>query len=70
MVIKDLMMLFTDIYNCVKTGNIDTKKLVYLYLINYRKSQLEHTMLALDNFVKDGNNLNLLVHSLEVVIIG
>lgn len=31
---KDVSMLFTDVLNCVQTGNIELKKLVYLYLIN------------------------------------
>ena len=34
---KDVSMLFTDVLNCVQTGNIELKKLVYLYLINYAK---------------------------------
>ena len=29
---KDVSMLFTDVLNCVQTGNIELKKLVYLYL--------------------------------------
>lgn len=33
---KDVSMLFTDVLNCVQTGNIELKKLVYLYLINVR----------------------------------
>ena len=28
----------TDVVNCMQTGNIELKKLVYLYLINYAKS--------------------------------
>jgi len=31
---KDVSMLFTDVLNCVQTGNIELKKLVYLYLIS------------------------------------
>lgn len=33
---KDVSVLFTDVLNCVQTGNIELKKLVYLYLINVR----------------------------------
>ena len=50
---KDVSMLFTDVLNCVQTGNIELKKLVYLYLINYAKSQPELTLLAVNTFVKD-----------------
>jgi len=37
---KDVSMLFTDVLNCVQTGNIELKKLVYLYLINVRGNLL------------------------------
>ena len=47
---KDVSMLFTDVLNCVQTGNIELKKLVYLYLINYAKSQPELTLLAVNTF--------------------
>lgn len=36
---KDVSTLFTDVLNCVQTGNIELKKLVYLYLINVRTSK-------------------------------
>ena len=35
---KDVSMLFSDVVNCIQTGNIELKKLVYLYLINYAKT--------------------------------
>ena len=36
----DVSMLFTDVVNCIQTQNIELKKLVYLYLINYAKPSL------------------------------
>ena len=36
---KDVSMLFTDVVNCIQTQKRELKKLVYLYLINYAKSQ-------------------------------
>ena len=32
---KDVTNLFTDVVNCMMTDNLELKKLVYLYLINY-----------------------------------
>ena len=49
---KDVSMLFTDVLNCIQTGNIELKKLVYLYLINYAKSQPDLAILAVNTFVK------------------
>ncbi len=37
---KDVSMLFTDVVNCMQTPNVELKKLVYLYLINYAKTQV------------------------------
>ena len=50
---KDVSMLFTDVVNCIQTQNIELKKLVYLYLINYAKSQPDLAILAVNTFVKD-----------------
>ena len=50
---KDVVMLFTDVVNCIQTQNIELKKLVYLYLINYAKSQPDLAILAVNTFVKD-----------------
>ena len=36
--------------------NLELKKLVYLYLINYAKSQPELALLAVNTFVKDAND--------------
>ena len=49
---KDVSMLFTDVVNCIQTVNIELKKLVYLYLINYAKSQPDLAILAVNTFVK------------------
>jgi len=49
---KDVSMLFTDVVNCMQTENLELKKLVYLYLINYAKSQPDLAILAVNTFVK------------------
>ena len=35
---KDVSGLFCPVLKCVETNNLDLKKLVYLYIINYAKS--------------------------------
>merc|ERR1719343_1616935 len=67
---KDVSSLFTDVLNCVQTGNIELKKLVYLYLINYAKTQPELTLLAVNTFVKDANDPNPLIRALAVRTMG
>lgn len=36
---KDVSSLFTDVVKNMHTDNIELKKLVYLYIINYARSQ-------------------------------
>ena len=67
---KDVSMLFTDVLNCVQTSNIELKKLVYLYLINYSKTQPELTLLAVNTFVKDASDPNPLIRALAVRTMG
>ncbi|CAM9621377.1 unnamed protein product [Chrysoparadoxa australica] len=67
---KDVSMLFTDVINCIQTENIELKKLVYLYLINYAKTQPELTLLAVNTFVKDANDPNPLIRALSVRTMG
>jgi AP-1 complex subunit beta-1 len=67
---KDVSMLFTDVLNCVQTSNIELKKLVYLYLINYAKTQPELTLLAVNTFVKDASDPNPLIRALAVRTMG
>jgi Adaptin N terminal region len=97
---KDVSTLFTDVINCIQTGeaakrssfisypyrasylpsklaniflsaacnidNLELKKLVYLYLINYAKTQPDLALLAVNTFVKDANDpVRSLCHALH-----
>lgn len=44
--------LFPDVVNCMQTDNLELKKLVYLYLMNYAKSQPDLAILAVNTFAK------------------
>ena len=49
---KDVSMLFADVVNCMQTADVELKKLVYLYLINYAKNKPDLAILAVNTFVK------------------
>lgn len=49
---KDVSPLFPDIINCMQTEDIELKKLVYLYAINYARSNPDLAILAVNTFVK------------------
>jgi len=63
---KDVSMLFTDVLNCMQTSNIKLKKLVYLYVMNYAKSQPDLAILAVNTFCKDATDTNPLVRALAI----
>ncbi|KAK2121340.1 hypothetical protein P7K49_002726 [Saguinus oedipus] len=49
--------LFPDVVNCMQTDNLELKKLVYLYLMNYAKSQPDMAIMAVNTFVKVSRSL-------------
>jgi AP-1 complex subunit beta-1 len=67
---KDVSSLFAEVLNCMQTDNIGLKKLVYLYLINYAKSQPDLVILAVNTFVKDSQDPNPLIRALAVRTMG
>merc|ERR1711970_693071 len=67
---KDVSMLFPDVCNCMQTPNLELKKLVYLYLMNYAKSQPDMAILAVNTFVKDCEDPNPLIRALAVRTMG
>eukprot|EP00292_Cryptomonas_paramecium_P003004 CAMPEP_0113683024 /NCGR_PEP_ID=MMETSP0038_2-20120614/13037_1 /TAXON_ID=2898 /ORGANISM="Cryptomonas paramecium" /LENGTH=612 /DNA_ID=CAMNT_0000602255 /DNA_START=44 /DNA_END=1879 /DNA_ORIENTATION=+ /assembly_acc=CAM_ASM_000170 len=67
---KDVSMLFPDVCNCMQTPDIELKKLVYLYLINYAKSQPDLAIMAVNTFVKDASDPNPLIRALAVRTMG
>lgn len=67
---KDVSMLFPDVCNCMQTPNMELKKLVYLYLINYAKSQPDLAIMAVNTFVKDASDGNPLIRALAVRTMG
>ena len=49
---KDVSGLFPDVLKNMQTEDLEQKKLVYLYLMNYAKTQPELVILAVNTFVK------------------
>ena len=49
---KDVSMLFPAVVNCMQTEDLELMKLVYLYLINYAKTQPDLAIMAVNTFVK------------------
>ncbi|KIJ13701.1 hypothetical protein PAXINDRAFT_170214 [Paxillus involutus ATCC 200175] len=67
---KDVSGLFPDVLKNMQTDDLEQKKLVYLYLINYAKTQPELVILAVNTFVKDSEDPNPLVRALAIRTMG
>ncbi|KAG7278178.1 hypothetical protein CRUP_002138 [Coryphaenoides rupestris] len=65
---KDVSSLFPDVVNCMQTDNLELKKLVYLYLMNYAKSQPDMAIMAVNSF--DCEDPNPLIRALAVRTMG
>ncbi|KAI0052465.1 Adaptor protein complex beta subunit [Auriscalpium vulgare] len=63
---KDVSGLFPDVLKNMQTEDIEQKKLVYLYLINYAKTQPDLVILAVNTFVKDSDDSNPLIRALAI----
>ncbi|XP_010154239.1 PREDICTED: AP-2 complex subunit beta isoform X5 [Eurypyga helias] len=62
--------LTKNVVNCMQTDNLELKKLVYLYLMNYAKSQPDMAIMAVNSFVKDCEDPNPLIRALAVRTMG
>ncbi|CAO0800136.1 unnamed protein product [Mucor circinelloides] len=67
---KDVSGLFPDVLKNMQTDDIELKKLVYLYLMNYAKTQPELVILAVNTFVKDSDDPNPLIRALSIRTMG
>eukprot|EP00161_Ancyromonas_sigmoides_P015939 TRINITY_DN423_c3_g1_i1.p1 TRINITY_DN423_c3_g1~~TRINITY_DN423_c3_g1_i1.p1 ORF type:complete len:925 (-),score=596.37 TRINITY_DN423_c3_g1_i1:43-2673(-) len=67
---KDVSVLFADVINLMQTNDVELKKLVYLYLMNYAKSQPDLAILAVNTFVNDARDPNPLIRALAVRTMG
>ncbi|KAL7420331.1 beta-adaptin [Cryptotrichosporon argae] len=63
---KDCSGLFPDVVKNMQTEDLEQKKLVYLYLMNYAKTQPELVILAVNTFVKDTADPNPLIRALAI----
>ncbi|KAK6461702.1 beta-adaptin [Scheffersomyces coipomensis] len=67
---KDVSSLFPDVLKNIATYDLEQKKLVYLYLMNYAKTHPELCILAVNTFVQDTEDPNPLVRALAIRTMG
>ncbi|KAK9451756.1 adaptin N terminal region-domain-containing protein [Limtongia smithiae] len=67
---KDVSSLFPDVLKNIATPDLEQKKLVYLYLMNYAKTHPDLCILAVNTFVQDSADPNPLVRALAIRTMG
>lgn len=68
---KDVASLFPDVIKSMPTEDIELKKLVYLYIINYARSQPKKAIMIVNCFQKDAEkHPNPLVRALAIRTLG
>ena len=63
---ENVQFLFSSMLRCVKTSDIELKKLTYLYLINYSTTEPEQAIMAVNTFIQDSQDPNPLIRALAV----
>ncbi len=67
---KDVSSLFTDVVNLMQSNSVELKKLVYLYLVSYAKTNPDTAILAVNTFRRDANDSNPLIRALAIRTMG
>ena len=49
---NDMLPLFPDVMNCMQIPDLEIKKMVYLFLVNYAKSRPDLVLMAVNSFLK------------------
>lgn len=63
---ENLSILFSSMLRCVKTNDIELKKLTYHYLVTYATSEPEQSIMAVNTFIQDSQDFNPLIRALAV----
>ncbi|KAH0792283.1 Adaptin N terminal region family protein [Histomonas meleagridis] len=63
---ENVQLLFSSILRCVKTDDLELKKLAYLYLVNYSSKESEQAIMAVNTFIQDSQDNNPLIRALAV----
>lgn len=63
---ENVQQLFSSMLRCVRTSDLELKKLAYLYLSHYAEQEPEQAIMAVNTFVQDSQDNNPFVRALAV----
>jgi hypothetical protein len=64
--VEEYGQLFPEILRCLQSKDLETKRLVYLYMGNYSQQNPDMALLAMNTVVKDSNDKSPVVRSLAL----
>ncbi|KAJ2679741.1 hypothetical protein GGI25_001192 [Coemansia spiralis] len=67
---NDMSPLYKEVIACMGIPDIDVKKMVYLFLINYARARAEIANLAVNGFEDDVNDPNPLIRAMAIRTMG
>jgi len=67
---KDVSPLFSELVKCMQTDNLELKKLIYLYVINYAREIPDQAVLVQATFINDARSPNPLIRALAIRTMG
>jgi len=68
---KDVSVLFIEVTKNMSNDNMELKKLIYLYIINYAKTKPDLALMSISSFTKDAaNTVNPFLRALAVRTMG
>lgn len=63
---ENVQPLFASMLRCVKTKDLELKKLTYLYLVQYSTQEPEQAIMAVNTFIQDSQDMNPFIRALAV----
>jgi len=63
---ENVRVFFSSMLKCVKTNDIELKKLVYHYLVTYSSIEPEQSIMAVNTFINDSRDSNPLIRALAI----
>jgi vesicle coat complex subunit len=63
---ENVQSLFSSMLRCVKSPDLEVKKLAYLYLVTYSTQEPEQAIMAVNTFIQDSQDPNPFVRALAV----
>jgi len=63
---ENVSSLFSSMLRCVKTPDVELKKMAYLYLVTYSSQEPEQAIMAVNTFIQDSQDPSPVVRALAV----